>query len=106
MIPFMIAVLGSILFWIVYWVVSCVASVTLLRYLAPNIWNYFKIKSHDSFDVTILILYFIFWPIILVVYVPLVILSMVITAAKPILYKFVMFCGTIIPEFELKKKED
>lgn len=109
MLSFMFAVLGSVIFWIVYFAISFVGGSITMKHVAPYTFDYFvKGKQHPDvwqhFTPWIIFLgCYTIWPIILIA----IIIKFVFgTLFFPGLRKCIGSVANIIPEFEIKKKEE
>jgi len=104
---FMVAVLGSTIFWVVYFTVSFMITTVLLKKIAPKTFKYTttnKIQNNDdSFDILsyicIALFTYLFWSLI--------ILWMIIV--MKVIWGFFCLCiktaNNIVPEIDIKKKE-
>jgi len=117
MISFMFGVLGSVLFWVIYVCVSFVVTGTLMRFATPTAWKVlttgekqwaydidgFMNSYYNAWVIWVGTWFFLFWPVIL----PSLIIYLIFTKiTAPLLRQLLIKSGNIIPEFEIKKKEN
>jgi len=113
MMLFMLAVLGSVVFWIVYLSVSFVVASVIIKFKSPKSFRYLTTGkppegiSMDDYDemvpIVLFILSFLFWPIVVTGYIISLLFRIII---GPLLMTAIKTGANIIPEFEIKKKEN
>jgi len=101
MLSFMFGVLGSVIFWLIYGCVSVVIGTALLRYLAREVWEWMKEGSVCA--PFIAIPFVLCWPVIGAFATLYVVMKHMV---GPMLIKLFIASGSIIPEIEIKKKEN
>jgi hypothetical protein len=98
----MFEVLGSVVFWVFFILLTLIAGSSCLKKLSPPIYKTMRTgkltNGNDWGQVFIVLLFcFSFWPFISIFYVLIFILF-------PFIGKIIFWAGSIIPEFEIKKK--
>ena len=110
MISFMFAVLGSVIFWAVWGSVSFIAGANLFRHMCPKAYACLLDSQCDNEDRALcaiaLIAFVIAWlPILVVIGIALIVKAIFEQILGPVFVKAVKLSTSIIPEFEIKRKD-
>lgn len=107
MITFMIATLGSLIFWVIYFMITLVIGMAIMRKKYPGVLRYTTtgIKGYgEPFEyVTGAILIFTFWPIILI---GLIIGFIFRSIIGPLVMSLLKTINRIIPDINITINKD